>query len=88
MSSRQALRCRRCGMVTCADPPCRQVDTVVCGPRVNAATALLRSEGNVPVERTAKLMGALLGAPVSAGFVARARQGLAQWPTPIPSMDA
>jgi transposase len=32
----------------------------------------------VPAERTAMLMGALLGAPVSAGFVARAHERLAQ----------
>jgi hypothetical protein len=45
---------------------------VVYGPNVNAAAILLGSEGNVPVERTATLMEALLGAPVSTGFVARA----------------
>jgi hypothetical protein len=39
---------------------------------------LLNSEGNVPVERTAMLMAALLGTPVSAGFVARAHQRLAE----------
>jgi hypothetical protein len=71
------LRCRRCGTVTCADPPDGQAGTVCYGPDVNAAAALLGSEGNVPVERTAKLMGALLGAPVSAGFVARAHGRLA-----------
>ena len=72
------LRCRRCGTVTCADPPGGQASTVAYGPNVNAAAALLGSEGNVPVERTAKLMGALLGAPVSAGFVARAHERLAE----------
>jgi hypothetical protein len=51
---------------------------VVYGPNVNAAAILLGSEGNVPVERTATLMGALLGAPVSAGFVARAHERIAQ----------
>jgi len=45
---------------------------------VNAAAILLGSEGNVPAERTAMLMAALLGAPVSAGFVARAHERLAQ----------
>jgi hypothetical protein len=45
---------------------------------VNAAAILLDNEGNVPAERTAMLMGALLGAPVSAGFVARAHERLAR----------
>jgi len=71
------LRCRACGKVTCADPPHGQAGTVVYGPNVNAAAILLGSEGNVPVERTAMLMESLLGAPVSAGFVARAHERLA-----------
>jgi transposase len=33
--------------------------------------------GNVPVERSAMLMEALLGTPVSAGFVAKAHQRFA-----------
>lgn len=48
------------------------------GPNVNAAAILLASEGNVPVERTAHLMAALLGAPVSTGFVAHALERFAQ----------
>ncbi|MCA1681936.1 MAG: transposase, partial [Actinobacteria bacterium] len=36
------------------------------------------SEGNVPLERTAMLMEALLGAPASTGFVARALERFAQ----------
>jgi hypothetical protein len=71
------LRCGGCGTVTCADPPHGRAGTVVCGPNVNAAAVLLGSEGNVPAERTAMLMAALLGAPVSAGFVARAHERLA-----------
>jgi transposase len=71
------LRCTGCGKVTCADPPDGRAGTVVYGPHVNAAAILLGSEGNVPVERTAMLMAALLGAPVSAGFVARAHERLA-----------
>ena len=60
---------------------------MVYGPNVNAAAILLDNEGNVPAERTAMLMGALattcgrrssLGAPVSAGFVARADERLAR----------
>jgi transposase len=72
------LRCAACGTVTTAGPPDGQAGTVVYGPNVNAAAVLLNSEGNVPVERTAMLMAALLGAPVSAGFVARAHQRLAE----------
>ena len=71
------LRCAACGTVTTAGPPDGQAGTVVYGPNVNAAAVLLGSEGNVPVERTAMLMSALLGVPVSAGFVARAHQRLA-----------
>jgi transposase len=71
-------RCGNCGKVTTADPPHGQAGTVVYGPNVNAAAVLLGSEGNVPAERTAMLMAALLGAPVSAGFVARAHERLAQ----------
>ena len=48
------------------------------GPNLNAAAVLLGSEGNVPVERTAMLIHALLGVPVSTGFVARAAERLAQ----------
>ncbi len=71
------LRCRACGTVTTAGPPDGQAGTVVYGPNVNAAAVLLNSEGNVPVERTAMVMESLLGAPVSAGFVARACERLA-----------
>ena len=71
------LRCAACGKVTTADPPGGRAGTVVYGPNVNAAAILLSSEGNVPVERTAMLMEALLGAPASAGFVARAHERLA-----------
>ncbi len=71
------LRCAGCGTVTTAAPPFGQAGTVVYGPGINAAAILLGSEGNVPAERTAMLMSALLGAPVSAGFVARAHERLA-----------
>jgi len=48
------------------------------GPNVNAAAILLASQGNVPVAATAGLMSALLGSPVSTGFVARAHERLAE----------
>ena len=71
------VRCAGCGTTTCAQPPFGQVGTVAYGPNVNAAAILLASEGNVPVERTAMVMEALLGARVSPGFVARAHQRFA-----------
>ena len=51
---------------------------MIYGPNINAAAILLASEGTVPIERTAHLLAALLGAPVSAGFVARALERFAQ----------
>jgi transposase len=71
-------RCGCCGKITTAVPPFGAAGCVVYGPNVNAAAILLASEGNVPLERTAMLMAALLGAPVSTGFVARALERLAQ----------
>lgn len=68
--------CGCCGKTTTAVPPTGLAGTVSYGPRVNAAAVLLGSFGNVPVERTALLMEMLLGAPVSAGFVARAARRL------------
>jgi transposase IS66 family protein/transposase IS66-like protein len=65
-------RCGCCGKVTTAAVPFAQSGAVVYGPNLNAAAVLLASEGNVPVERTAMLIEALLGVPVAAGFVARA----------------
>jgi hypothetical protein len=50
---------------------------VVYGPNLNTAAILLGSQGNVPVQATAQLMDALLGASVSTGFVARAQERLA-----------
>jgi hypothetical protein len=48
------------------------------GPNINAAAILLASQGNVPIERTAQLMEALLGVAVSTGLVARALERFAQ----------
>jgi hypothetical protein len=71
-------RCACCGKITTAALPWGAPGTVTYGPNINAAAILLASEGNVPVERTALLMAALLGAPVSTGFVARALERFAQ----------
>jgi transposase len=67
-----------CGVATTAAPPFGQPGTVSYGPNLNAAAIVLGSEGNVPVERTAMLLHALLGVEVSVGFVARAAERLAQ----------
>jgi transposase len=67
-----------CGTVTTAAPPFGQAGTVSYGPNLHGAAIVLGSEGNVPVERTAMLLHALLGVEVSTGFVARAGQRLAQ----------
>lgn len=66
-----------CGTVTTAAAPFGQAGTVSYGPNLNAAAIVLGSEGNVPVERTAMLIHALFGIEVSAGFVARTAQRLA-----------
>lgn len=70
-------RCGCCGKLTTAGVPFGQAGTVAYGPNVNAAAILLASQGNVPVEATARLMAALLGTPVSTGFVARAHERFA-----------
>jgi len=44
----------------------------VCGPALNAAAVLLSCYGNVPPERSARLIGMLFGVPVSAGWVDKA----------------
>jgi transposase len=71
-------RCRCCGKITTAAPPSGAAGNVTYGPNINAAAILLASEGNVPIERTAHLMAALLATPVSTGFVARALERFAQ----------
>ena len=71
-------RCGCCGKLATAAPPFGQVGAVSYGPNVNAAAILLASQGNVPVEATAKLMAALLGTTVSTGFVARAHERFAE----------
>jgi hypothetical protein len=74
-------RCACCGKVTTAPVPGVRhaaAGTVSYGPRLHAAAVLLASEANVPVERAAVVIDALLGVPVSSGFVARANERLAQ----------
>jgi len=68
------MMCRTCGCgrVTTAAPPPGVTGGPVCyGPNVVAAATLLASTGVIGVGRAADLMGALLKAPVSTGFVSR-----------------
>ncbi len=61
-----------CGQVTTAPPPPGVTGGPVCyGPNVVDAATLLASMDVIGVERAADLMGALLMAPVSTGFVSR-----------------
>jgi len=72
-----ALICRCCGQVTTADaPPGARPGSICYGPGINTAAVLLAGYGNVPAERTAHLIGMLLGMPVSAGFVDKAASRL------------
>ena len=70
-------RCGCCAKTTTALVPFAQSGTVAYGPGVNAAAVVLAGEGNVPVERAAMLIEALLGVSVSTGFVARAAERVA-----------
>jgi transposase len=61
-----------CGQVTTAPAPAGVSGGPACyGPNVVAAATLLASTDVIGIERAADLMGALLKAPVSTGFVSR-----------------
>jgi hypothetical protein len=67
------LSCGCCGAVTFAEPPAgAHQGAVSYGPALNAAAVLLSCYGNVPPERASRLIGMLLGAEVSAGWVDKA----------------
>jgi transposase len=67
------LSCPCCGEVAfAAPPPGLHAGSVSYGPGLNAAAILLTAFGNVPPERAASLIGMLLGADVSAGWVDKA----------------
>ena len=62
--------CAGCGHTSTAPPPAQVSGGPTCyGPNVVAATTLLAACDVVGIARAADLMAALLGAPVSAGFV-------------------
>jgi transposase len=61
-----------CGHATTAAPPPDVSGGPVCyGPNVVAAATFLASQDVIGIERAADLMSALLGVPVSTGFVSR-----------------
>jgi hypothetical protein len=65
--------CPCCGTATFAEPPAgAHAGSVSYGPVLNAAAVLLSCYGNVPPERTARVIGMLLGIPVSAGWADKA----------------
>jgi hypothetical protein len=67
------LACSGCGAVThAAPPPGFHAGSVSYGPVLNAAAVLLSCYGNVPAERSARLIGMLTGQDVSAGWVDKA----------------
>ena len=67
------LLCPCCGTVTFAEPPPgAHQGSVSYGPALNAAAVLLSCYGNVPPERTAQVIGMLLGIEVSVGWVDKA----------------
>ena len=67
------LCCACCGAVTFAEPPPGlYAGAVSYGPVLNAAAVLLSCYGNVPAERSARLIGMLLGTDVSPGWVDKA----------------
>ena len=67
------LWCPCCGTVTFADPPPGlHPGSVSYDPVLNAAAVLLSAYANVPSERSAQVIGMLLGTGVSAGWVDKA----------------
>ena len=67
------LACGDCGTVTyAAAPPGYRQGCVCYGPVLNAAAVLLSCFGNVPAERSARLIGMLTGQDVSSGWVDKA----------------
>jgi transposase len=67
------LSCGDCGTVTyAAPPPGFHQGSVAYGPVLNAAAVLLSCYGNVPAERSARLIGMLTGQDVSPGWVDKA----------------
>jgi transposase len=67
------LSCGDCGTVTYAAAPAGfHPGSVSYGPVLNGAAVLLSCFGNVPAERSARLIGMLTGQDVSSGWVGKA----------------
>jgi hypothetical protein len=67
------LACAGCGTVThAAPPPGFHAGSVGYGPVLSAAAVLLSCYGNVPAERSARLIGMLTGQDVSSGWIDKA----------------
>jgi Transposase IS66 family len=67
------LACGDCGTVTyAAPPPGFHPGSVSYGPVLNGAAVLLSCFGNVPAERSARLIGMLTGQDVSPGWIDKA----------------
>jgi transposase len=65
--------CPCCGTAAFADPPPgAHAGAVSYGPGLNAAAVVLTAYGNVPPERTARVIGMILGTEVSAGWADKA----------------
>ena len=69
----QAKQCPECGEVSIGLAPDGVTGRVQYGPRVHASTALAVCANYLPVARAAKLVAALTGVHVSAGFTAGIR---------------
>ena len=69
----QSKACPRCGEVTPGTAPQGVTGRVQYGPGVHARAALASCAHYLPVARAARLVAALTGVPVSAGFVAGVR---------------
>ncbi len=80
------LECPCCGEVTfAAPPPGLHAGSVSYGPGLNAAAVLLTAYGNVPPERTAQVIGMLLGAHgITAIEAIRTALERNPWLPPIP----
>jgi hypothetical protein len=77
-------RCGCCGKLTTATPPSGQAGALSYVTQRHAAAILVASQDYVPVEATAGLLAALLGTPVSTGFVA-VRTSVSQTCSPRPA---
>jgi transposase len=65
--------CTGCGATTVGDIPARARGRVRYGPRLMARAAWLVCAHHLPVRRAASVLAALLGSPVSAGWVSALR---------------